>query len=125
MLPLRPKAIIRRQFLPGQSIFRQGEDAAEAYLIEAGKVRIYVDSEDGKTVEIATLGEGEIFGEMALMRHPPVRSANAEAVDKTRIVVITYHALHQKLEKTDPIIKALFYMFIKRIEIGNALKKPE
>lgn len=124
MLPLKPRAIIRRQFLEGQDIFRQGEDATEAFLIEEGKVRIFRES-DGKTIEIATLEDGEIFGEMALTRDPPLRSATAVSIGKSRLVVINYRTLKQKLDKTDPIIKALFYMFIKRIEQGNARKSAE
>lgn len=125
MLSLKPKAIIRRQYLEGQTVFEKGDEATEAFLVEEGSVRIFVPQEDGKTIEIATLGEGEIFGEMALMRDPPIRSATAEAAAKTRLVIITYRTLHEKLDHTDPVIRALFYMFIKRIEQGNARRIPE
>ncbi len=112
------KPLFRRQFLEDQVIFKEGDAAGDAFLIEEGEVKIYREH-DGMTTDIVTLGPGEIFGEMALTKLPSQRNATACAVQKTLLTIITYDNLRQKLEKTDPLIKALFHMFIKRLDQSN------
>lgn len=67
-------------------IFHEGEPGNCMYYISSGKVRISKNSPEGE-VHIATLPEGEIFGEMALFDQLP-RSATATAVGNTRLLTI-------------------------------------
>ena len=53
-------------FQPGQMIFREGDTTQEAYRILKGRVEISIAGE-GKSVILAQLGEGDIFGEMAMV----------------------------------------------------------
>lgn len=62
---------------PGEYVFRAGEIGRHIYFISAGTVEVI--SGDGQTV-LATLTEGEFFGEIALLLHRP-RSACVRAVD--------------------------------------------
>ena len=55
-----------RDFKKGDIILKQEDDANGMYVIKSGKVAVEMD---GKF--IATLEEGEFFGEMALMLHEP------------------------------------------------------
>jgi CRP/FNR family transcriptional regulator, cyclic AMP receptor protein len=57
----------------GQVILKEGEDTHEAYIIMTGNVII---SNNG--VNIASLGENEIFGELSWLQHTP-RSATVTA----------------------------------------------
>lgn len=66
-----------QQFRAGEIIFREGEESDWAYLIVSGKVDIYKRMDNG-TVLLATLGEGEIFGEMGILTDAR-RSASASA----------------------------------------------
>jgi len=62
--------------LDGSSIvFREGDAADGLYVILSGSTRIYKRSEDGNEVNLASLKEGDFFGEMALL-DGGVRSAN-------------------------------------------------
>ena len=60
-------------------IFHQGEKANTAYLIEAGQVEIYYTNKNHIDTQLTILGQGELFGEMALI-DANVRSASARAV---------------------------------------------
>ena len=75
------KIISRIEMMPveaGETIIRHGEVGDCFYIIRTGKCRVigYMSVEDD-TVEMATLGPGDSFGEEALIRGTP-RSANIE-----------------------------------------------
>src|SRR5262245_18614413 len=62
-----------RTFATGDTLFRAGDPADRAYLMESGQVEIL----DG-TTRVALLGKGEVVGEMALIEERPhARSARA------------------------------------------------
>jgi CRP-like cAMP-binding protein len=71
-----------RSFSDGQVIFREGDDGHEMFVVRDGQVEIVAHD----TV-IATLGEGEIFGEMALI-DARSRSATARANGECTVVPI-------------------------------------
>ena len=68
-------------------IFREGDTTQEAYRILKGRVEISITGE-GKAVILAQLGEGDIFGEMAMVDERP-RSASAQALEVTECEVLT------------------------------------
>ncbi|HEX3179297.1 MAG TPA: cyclic nucleotide-binding domain-containing protein [Methylomirabilota bacterium] len=77
----------RRKFKAGEVIFKEGADPhGEAYVVHAGTVRI-VRQFEGSEKTLSTLGEGELFGEVALFRDAP-RSADAVAATDVELLVI-------------------------------------
>src|SRR5213078_3108820 len=52
----------KRYYLPGDAVIREGELGHELYLISDGEVRVERDGH-----EVARLGAGDFFGELALM----------------------------------------------------------
>jgi putative methionine-R-sulfoxide reductase with GAF domain len=73
-------------FRDGETIFREGDPGECMYVIQKGSVNIVKDTPDGD-VHIATLAEGEIFGEMALFERLP-RSATAMASGDTHLLTV-------------------------------------
>jgi CRP/FNR family cyclic AMP-dependent transcriptional regulator len=69
-------------------MFRAGEAGDAMYLIERGKVRIYVQATDGHEVTLTDLGRGDFFGEMALLDGQR-RSANAIVAEDARLAVLS------------------------------------
>lgn len=102
----------------GDPVIKQGDKGNEAYLIQSGKVRVYAEHA-GKTVELGTLGPGDIFGEMALIVDD-ARTATVETLENSNFIVITRPMMIERLAKTDPLIKALVPMLLKRIQEGNS-----
>jgi len=66
-----------RQFAKGAIVVSEGEPALSMYVIQQGRLRVYVSDEDGRDVELNVLGPGEYFGE--LMLDGQVRSASVIA----------------------------------------------
>lgn len=68
-----------REFARDEAIFIMNEAPPDGlYLIENGRVKVSVATEEGKEIILATLGAGQVFGEMALLDHEP-RSASVIA----------------------------------------------
>jgi uncharacterized membrane protein len=76
---LKPRSLPR-----GALLFRQGDAGDAMYLVEAGRVRIFVTDEDGDEVTLAELARGDFFGEMALIEGK-ARTASARAVEDARL----------------------------------------
>jgi len=69
-------------------LFRAGDAGDAMYLIERGKVRISVQTTDGRELTLTELGQGDFFGELALLDRQP-RSANAVVADDARLAVLS------------------------------------
>lgn len=112
--------VMDRRFVPaGAVIVHQGQEGTAAFLVQSGKVRVYVtDQDSGVVTELSRLGPGQFFGEMALIVEGP-RSATVEAVEDCNLVVISRPALMEKLERSDPTIRALVPMLMKRLAKAN------
>ena len=57
----------RAHYEPGQIICRQGDLAQSFYIILSGRVQVF-RRQNGQETEVATLGPGEYFGEIALLK---------------------------------------------------------
>ena len=77
---------------------------------------------DGKRTDLVRLEKGHTFGEMGLFRKAE-RSASAEAVQKTRLLVVNRDCL-EPLKKRNPIIAAkLFLNLANRLQ--SSLKETD
>ncbi len=113
-----------RSFKTGERIISKGAPAETAYLIESGQVRVFLENE-GKIVDLATLGPQQIFGEAALIRGS-LYGAHVDALEDTTLSLITPEILATKMQACDPMIRALVHMLIHRLSKTNeALLKSE
>ena len=71
------------QFEAGETIIKEGDVGETAYLIEDGAVEVSRARDDHKVV-LATLGKGEIFGEMSMIDDCP-RGATITATTATTL----------------------------------------
>lgn len=107
-----------------ERVITQGDKAEKAYMVLSGKVRVFLE-EGSKIVELAQLGEDQIFGESSIFSDVPY-GANVETVEKTELYVITPEALAEMLQDADPIVRAMIHMMIERLKKTNeALLKSE
>ena len=92
--------ILQRQaFKPGDIIFKDGEEGRMAYIIQAGEVEIIKQIDDKENI-LGTIGEGGIFGEMALIDMKP-RMASARAVQATTVICINQQMFEDKMRTTN------------------------
>jgi CRP-like cAMP-binding protein len=94
----------------GQTIFVQDEPGDRLFALAEGSVKLVVRSAQGEVVELARHWRPAVFGEVALLDGGP-RSATAEAVERTTLVVVTRDELIRLLRSdsqvVDRVLKAL------------------
>jgi eukaryotic-like serine/threonine-protein kinase len=103
-----------RAYAPGQVIVQEGDPGNEAYMISSGRCRAFRKVEGGQET-LATMGPGEVFGEMALLLEEP-RSASVEAMDKVTVLVLDKHTMSEGLGVdgwTGSLVRALAQRFKK------------
>jgi CRP-like cAMP-binding protein len=71
------------EFAEGDVIVRQGAPADKFFIVVDGEVEVIRES-DGKTRTLGTLGRGQFFGEIAILRDTP-RIATVRAVKATTL----------------------------------------
>jgi len=76
-----------KDFPKGTVLFREGELGRNMFIIQKGKVQVRKRVGSGEKV-LAELGEGEFFGEMALLMGMD-RSATVEVIEDSKILVVT------------------------------------
>ncbi|HPO12454.1 MAG TPA: cyclic nucleotide-binding domain-containing protein [Candidatus Hydrogenedentes bacterium] len=82
-----------REYEEGEVVFQKGQPGAEMFVILGGEIRIF----DGEQ-EIALLGRGDMFGEMALVSNEP-RSAGAAATCTTSLLELSLDDLKKDLPR--------------------------
>ena len=86
-------------FKAGDAIITEGEEGNTAFLVVSGSVEISI-GEGTKRRVLATLGAGEVFGEMCLIEPGP-RSATVKATADTECVVTSYEEFTGSIQQ-DP-----------------------
>ncbi|NQV37706.1 MAG: cyclic nucleotide-binding domain-containing protein [Candidatus Marinimicrobia bacterium] len=90
--------IHERAFHPKEIIFKRQAPGEAMYIIMAGDVEIYIeDHNDNKNV-LATLEQGDFFGELALLDNE-TRSATAAAIESSTILVFSQTDLESLIER--------------------------
>lgn len=94
-----------RIFAPGETVIKAGDKGSSMFVINRGRVRVQI-SENGKPRTVATLNEGDFFGEMALFTGEP-RTANVVAAEETEVLEIGHHSMKQLFETNPDLVEVL------------------
>jgi CRP-like cAMP-binding protein len=78
-------ALIPISVRPGMEIIRQGDVGDRFYIIAGGTVQVSIDG-----VPVRTMGEGESFGEIALLRDVR-RTASVAALTPVELLALDRH----------------------------------
>lgn len=97
-LILLARGLRRRRFRRNEVIFHQGDPGDSLHVVAGGAVKIVLPSPEGEEAIIATLRQGDFFGELALLDGAP-RSATATALEPTETLVLPRPTLLELLDR--------------------------
>ena len=103
------------EFDAGQTIFEEGEEGNGLYVVAEGTVKVSRKSDNGGDVEIATVGPGDVVGEMSLVTDNP-RSATVRTESPVRAWKITKEAFHTHMEASPNLQAAIHRVVADRIQ---------
>ncbi|MDZ4168829.1 MAG: cyclic nucleotide-binding domain-containing protein [Coriobacteriia bacterium] len=103
-------------FADGDTVFEEGDAAADMYVVRSGAVEI-VRERDGARTVLERVEPGGFFGEMALFS-PGVRSASAVACGETHLEAIDTPTFQAYLD--DPIIWTICAKLSERVRRATA-----
>ncbi len=112
----------RKVFAVGQNLITAGEMTTECYVIYSGKVEIHRKL-NGKKMTIATIGPGEIIGEMAGITGTP-SVADATALESTDTLVITHELMKEELKKLPPWLEQIIFSMTYRLRLTASQTHP-
>jgi CRP/FNR family cyclic AMP-dependent transcriptional regulator len=98
--------VTERVFQRGQCVFLQDDPGDGMFVLAEGAVKLFVSSRDGEIVELVRHQPPAVFGEVALLDGGP-RSASAEAVERSTLLVVTRPELLGLLRSDDQVAEAL------------------
>jgi CRP-like cAMP-binding protein len=111
--PLTPEQIgrlaeenVERVYAAGEPVIRQGDPGNSLFVIMSGRVEVTVLQEGAPPVRLATLEEGDYFGEMSLMTGAP-RSATVAALVETRLLEVGKESFRRILAAQPNLVEQL------------------
>ncbi|OGT22195.1 MAG: hypothetical protein A2V90_00420 [Gammaproteobacteria bacterium RBG_16_57_12] len=105
---------------PDDIIFRENEQATEAYVIDSGLVRIFRTGSGGNVLTLGTLGRGELFGELSLIDTKP-RSASAASISNSELIVLDREDFISELQKNPARTHEILQIFAERLRRADEL----
>ena len=109
---------VPRSFPKGARVFHEGDESDACYIIRSGEVRVTREHSDGRAIALATLGSGEIVGELAML-DGEVRSASVEALSDIELLAVAARDMRGLLERNPEITAKLVVALTRRVRETN------
>jgi cAMP-dependent protein kinase regulator len=106
-------------FGPGETVIKEGDVGNSIYVIKKGKALVSATL-GGKTIQLALLESGDIFGEVAYLTGRP-RTASVSTEGELVVMEIGNPALKDAIEKNPLILDTLEEFYSSRVQ--NTIKK--
>jgi small-conductance mechanosensitive channel/CRP-like cAMP-binding protein len=106
------QAAVSHIFAQGETVIRAGDPGSSMFVVHRGRVCVQVNDK-GKLRTVATLNEGDFFGEMALFTGEP-RTANVVALEETEVLEIGHKAMKQVFDTNPDLVESLSYIIVER-----------
>jgi uncharacterized protein YhbP (UPF0306 family) len=121
-LPMRPAtSIIASMYsveVPaGETVVRQGGPADRFFIVVEGEVEIIRD-EAGEQQQIASLGAGKLFGEVAIMRDQP-RGASVRAKTDTKLLALERDTFRDLIAQSMELTPDFDQVIRSRLDAGG------
>jgi CRP/FNR family transcriptional regulator, cyclic AMP receptor protein len=109
---------VPRSFPAATRVFHEGDHSDACYIVRAGSFRVTREHSDGRAITLATLGPGDIFGELAML-DGEVRSASVEALSDGELLALPAGEVRALLGRHPEITVKLVAALVRRLRAAN------
>src|SRR5262245_61837545 len=106
----------------GEIVIHEGDAADRLYLVASGRLRVFVEDEDGPRV-VRELGSGGALGELALLTGE-ARSATVQAVRDSELFELEVDVFHSLLEADSGFAIAIARALALQLQASGGLQTP-
>jgi len=112
------RVAVARSFPAGTRVFHEGDRSDACYIVRDGSFRVTREHSDGRAITLATLGSGDIFGELAML-DGEVRSASVEALEDGELLALPAGEVRALLARNPDITVKLIAALVRRLRTAN------
>jgi CRP/FNR family transcriptional regulator len=112
------RVAVPRSFPAGTRVFHEGDRSDACYIVREGSFRVTREHSDGRAITLATLGPGEVFGELAML-DGDTRSASAEALSDGELLALPANDVRGLLARHPEISVKLVAALVRRLRAAN------
>lgn len=112
------RVAVARSFPAGTRVFHEGDHSDACYIVRDGSFRVTREHSDGRAITLATLGRGDIFGELAML-DGEVRSASVEALSDGELLALPAGEVRSLLGRHPEITVKLIAALVRRLRTAN------
>ena len=105
---------VTRNFPKNTLVMCEGDQSDSLYVVLSGKVKVFLSDEEGKEVTLNMQGEGEYFGELALLDEAP-RSASVMTAEATKLAVISKRSFDECMKNNPEIAVKIMRGLARRL----------
>jgi CRP/FNR family cyclic AMP-dependent transcriptional regulator len=109
---------VPRSWQQGEVVFREGDSGDTCYLLRSGAVLLTRGHGDGRTIALAELRAGAMFGELAMFRGE-TRSATVQAIEDTRALALLARDVQRLVRRNPEIALTLLASMSERVRRTN------
>jgi CRP/FNR family transcriptional regulator, cyclic AMP receptor protein len=99
-------------------VFHEGDRSDACYLVRSGDLRVTREHPDGRAIALATLGPGDIFGELAML-DGQARSASVETLTDSSLLALGAADFRRLLGEHSQISVKLVAALTRRLRETN------
>ncbi|MGH2974805.1 MAG: Crp/Fnr family transcriptional regulator [Solirubrobacterales bacterium] len=112
------RVAVGRSFPAGTRVFHEGDHSDACYIVRDGSFRVTREHSDGRAITLASLGPGDIFGELAML-DGEVRSASVEALTDGELLALPAGEVRALLGRHPEITVKLIAALVRRLRTAN------
>jgi CRP/FNR family cyclic AMP-dependent transcriptional regulator len=112
--------LVPRTFQAGETVFLVGDPGESMYMVEQGRIEIFLRDHSGNRVTLTTIESGGFFGELALLDGGP-RSASAMAIEPTQTLLLKHVDFETFLDANHSIAINLVHLLTTRLRATDEL----
>ena len=109
---------IPRSYPKGVRVFHEGDSSDACYIVRLGDLRVTREHSDGRAIALATLGPGDIFGELAMLDGGS-RSASVETLSAAELLALPASDVRRVIATHGDIAAKLIVAITRRLRETN------